>query len=346
MRPVSAFKRYQKGLSLIELMIALVLGLLISSAVIQVFIRTSASYQLQDELSYIQENGRYALSEITKDLRMVGYSSCGGGAKIANSVDDDSVRFQLGLVGYSVDSTDSTVAAGAIAVSDYPSELNVAWDGTDALQVYKSDPNSSLHVTSHNPNSATIHIQGTHPIKPGTVLLMASANCDQIGVFAMSGPTNSSSNANHFVHNTGSGSLKNCTKNLRGNFTCFSGVSEKNPGYGAGSKVMTVDSALYYVRNSGTDTTIPGLYRKELNSINAEELVQGVEDINISYGLDTDNDAVANQYLTARNIQENNWGNVTSVRVALVMRSRDLVDGAYVRKTMTATVMLRNRGGF
>mgnify|MGYP001336801331 FL=1 len=58
MRPVSAFKRYQKGLSLIELMIALVLGLLISSAVIQVFIRTSASYQLQDELSYIQENGR------------------------------------------------------------------------------------------------------------------------------------------------------------------------------------------------------------------------------------------------------------------------------------------------
>ncbi|MBN0989051.1 PilW family protein [Amphritea pacifica] len=336
----------QLGLSLIELMIALTVGLVMTGAVIQVYVQTSASYQLQDELSYIQENGRYALSEIVKELRMAGYSSCGGGAKVANSVESSAnVNFSYGLIGYSVDSTDSTVATGAIPVSNYPSLLNSAWDGTDALQIYKGDPNSALYVTSHVPASATIHIKGTHAYLRDTILLIADASCSQIGIFSVSGPTNNSANANHIVHNTGSpGSIDNCTKKLGGNFTCATGTAEDKE-YGKGSRVLSVDGVLFYIRNSGNDAATPGLYRKDLDNATEEEVVQGVEDMVILFGLDTDGDGVANQYLTARNVQEDQWSNIMSARVTLTLRSRSTVDGVFVRKTLSATTKIRNRGG-
>lgn len=335
----------QQGLSLIELMIAMTVGLVMTGAVLQVYVQSSSSYRLQDELSYIQENGRYALSEIIKELRMAGYSSCGGAAKIANSVENGAdVNFASGLIGYGVDSTDNNVAAGAVAVTDYPAVLANAWDGTDALQIYKADPNSALHVTSHNPNSATIHIKGTHEYLRDKILLMANESCDQIGIFSISGPTNAAGGAGHIVHNTGTpGDIDNCTKSLGGNFTCSAGTQDPKE-YGPGSRVMSVDGLLYYIRNSGSDALTPGLYKDVLGG-GTEEVVQGVENMSIAFGLDTDNDGVANQYLTARNVQESQWGNIMSARVSLVMRSRNEVDGAFVRKTLTATTQLRNRGG-
>lgn len=340
-REVKAKSR-QLGLSLIELMIAMTVGLVMTGAVLQVYLQSSSSYHLQDELSYIQENGRYGLSEVMKELRMAGYSSCGESAKIANSIEtSEDVKFTYGLIGYSVDSTDSTVAAGAIAVSDYPSELDDAWDGTDALQIYKASQDAALYVTSHNANSATIHIKGTHAYTPNTIMMIADEGCSQVGVFALTGPTNNNANANHLNHNTGSGSIENCTKKLGGEFTCASGTQESKE-YGPGSRVMKVDSILYYVRDSGSDASNPGLYRSIFGS--EEEVVQGVEDMIVSFGVDTDDDGVANQYLTARNVKETEWVDVMSARVSLLMRSRDKVDGAYVRKTLTATTKIRNRG--
>ncbi|MDO6563630.1 PilW family protein [Amphritea sp. 1_MG-2023] len=336
-------KAKQSGLSLIELMIAITIGLVMTGAVIQVYVQSSSSYQLQDELSYIQENGRYGLSEVIKELRMAGYSSCGSGAKVANSVESGAdMQFAYGLIGYGVDSTDSMVTTGAIAVSDYPAELTDAWDGTDALQIYKANPDNALYVTSHNPNSATIHIKGTHAYKPDTIMVLVDEGCSQVGIFAITGPTNNNDNANHLNHNTGSGTVENCTKFLGGQFTCSSGAPESKE-YGPGSKVMSIDRTLYYIRNSGDDASIPGLYRSVFDGA-TEEVVQGVEDMMISFGLDTDDDGVANQYLTARNIKETEWVDVMSARVSFVMRSRNQVDGDFVRKTLTATTKLRNRG--
>ncbi|WP_428036007.1 PilW family protein [Amphritea sp.] len=336
-------KARQMGLSLIELMIAMTVGLVMTGAVLQVYLQSSSSYQLQDELSYIQENGRYALSEIVKELRMAGYSGCGGGAKIANSVESSAnVNFSYGLIGYSIDSTDSNVATGAIPVSDYPASLSNAWDGTDALQIFKGDPNSAMYVTNHNPSSATIFVKPDHSIVKDTILMIADADCTQVGVFSVSGPTGLP--ANHMNHNTGSsGSIDNCTKKLKGNFTCASLGSAISEAYKEGSRVLKVDGLLYYVRNSGNDASIPGLYRDVLGG-GTEEIVQGVEDMDIAYGLDSDGDGVANQFLSARNVPETDWVNIVSVRVSLTMRSRNTVDGAFVRKTLSATTKIRNRG--
>lgn len=73
--PVS--RRAQRGLSLIELMISMTLGLLIILAVTYVFAGSRANYRQQEALSAVQESGRIALETITRDIRMAGYPGCG-----------------------------------------------------------------------------------------------------------------------------------------------------------------------------------------------------------------------------------------------------------------------------
>lgn len=72
----TAPRRTQRGLSLIELMIALVLGLLLSAGIMTLFSGTSKSSRVQDGLARLQENGRYAMGRIDADLRMMSGQYC------------------------------------------------------------------------------------------------------------------------------------------------------------------------------------------------------------------------------------------------------------------------------
>ena len=64
---------HQRGLSLIELMIAMVLGLLIMTAMGSLFVASSRSHtELQKSAAQI-ENGRYAIETITEDLKHAGF---------------------------------------------------------------------------------------------------------------------------------------------------------------------------------------------------------------------------------------------------------------------------------
>lgn len=63
----------QEGLSLVELMIALALGLLVTAAVLGIFLSGSRNYQQDDRVARMQENGRYALNVLSEELAMAGY---------------------------------------------------------------------------------------------------------------------------------------------------------------------------------------------------------------------------------------------------------------------------------
>ena len=65
-----------KGFSLIELMVAMTLGLLLSIGIVTLFGATSKTNKVQDALARLQENGRYAMTRMTDDLRMVGGQYC------------------------------------------------------------------------------------------------------------------------------------------------------------------------------------------------------------------------------------------------------------------------------
>jgi len=67
-------KRNQQGLSLIELMIAMVLGLIVISGLFNMYLGSTRSSQFSNGLQQMQENGRYGISVLQRGIRMAGYS--------------------------------------------------------------------------------------------------------------------------------------------------------------------------------------------------------------------------------------------------------------------------------
>src|SRR5690606_21616210 len=64
---------HQRGMTLIELMIAMVLGLFIIGGTLAVHISSSDARNTNDAIARVQENGRYALRVLKEDLQLAGY---------------------------------------------------------------------------------------------------------------------------------------------------------------------------------------------------------------------------------------------------------------------------------
>lgn len=73
-----------RGFSLVEMLVALVAGLVLAGGVMELFLTTRQTYQVVDQMSRMQENGRHALSILTRELRMPGSFGCA--SQITNSV--------------------------------------------------------------------------------------------------------------------------------------------------------------------------------------------------------------------------------------------------------------------
>jgi type IV pilus assembly protein PilW len=73
MRPSS-----HDGLSLIELLLAMALGLIVTLASISLLISSKSGYQTLDEMSRVEESGRYALETIARAIRQAGFVNWGG----------------------------------------------------------------------------------------------------------------------------------------------------------------------------------------------------------------------------------------------------------------------------
>ena len=68
--------RRNLGFSLIELMVALAIGLIATIGIVSLFSNTSRSNRLQEGLARLQENGRYAALRMEDDMRRVGGQFC------------------------------------------------------------------------------------------------------------------------------------------------------------------------------------------------------------------------------------------------------------------------------
>ncbi len=87
-KTLTAFRR-ERGVTLVELMIAMGLSLLIGLAVIEVFLSQRQLFVAQDEQSRMQENARFVFEQVSRDLRMVGYWGCSNKVTIANTTGND-----------------------------------------------------------------------------------------------------------------------------------------------------------------------------------------------------------------------------------------------------------------
>ena len=69
--------KYRKsGFTLIELMVAMVLGILVAGGIVTIFISTSSSTKAQTQLARLQEEGRYAIARLSNDLSMANGQYC------------------------------------------------------------------------------------------------------------------------------------------------------------------------------------------------------------------------------------------------------------------------------
>ena len=68
--------RSTRGFGLIELMVALALGLIVVLGVAQIFISAKNTYVSQNASASLQEDARFVLSKMLQEIRMVGMFGC------------------------------------------------------------------------------------------------------------------------------------------------------------------------------------------------------------------------------------------------------------------------------
>jgi type IV pilus assembly protein PilW len=131
---------YQQGLTLIEIMIAMVIGLFLLGGVMQIFLGSHQSYRLQDNLSRMQENSRFAMDFLMKDIRMSTHWGCVDANDIIVYVTPDptTINSVSGTDGGANNGADSLSLNGMLA-----SDIFVSNRSNTPLQVYA---NTTLEV--------------------------------------------------------------------------------------------------------------------------------------------------------------------------------------------------------
>lgn len=138
------FSNRLQGFTLIELMVAMVLGLLVAAGIVTVFASTSSSNKAQTQMARLQEEGRFAMTRMGTDLRMANGQYCtnsGGVAKPGSGGTFlDHLRapkvYAINLIG----------AAGA--VSGALGDVTTTWGDTSGTAVYPGAPAAPYSMPS------------------------------------------------------------------------------------------------------------------------------------------------------------------------------------------------------
>ena len=255
-------------------------------------------------------------------------------------------HFDKGILGFS-SGADTTGRIDSNAISG-------------AIVVHNIDREQGITVSSHDVSTATATLSVNHNHDEGDLLAFVSNDCEQISVFRAGGDTE----LNQVTHPASNGTLGNCISHLNGNFNCHTNSAVASSMSHRGAQLAPLNSYAFYLREAND---VPTLYRKQAgeytsgNSINAEALVEGIERMNILYGVDTDNDGITNRYQTADDVGlfADSWRNVISVKLELLARSFteiapepqsyffagqriDPTDN-FLRRSFVSTIQLRNR---
>lgn len=319
-----ARRHIQAGLSLVELMISVVIGLLLLVIILQIFLGSKDTFRMTENQSRMQENGRYIIQEMSRDIRMAGYLGCSKNAKINMMVKSTAgswAKFNEPVHGYEAASTSMGLD---------PAEV---LSGTDIIRVQRAseaDANLTGNLIADNAN---IKIDSNpEGFADGDTLVVS--DCANADVFC----------ANNV--SSGSGPITITHSN-----SCNDGTAPKlSKLYGPNAQVMRLSTNIYYVGTGSGGCPANMLCRKILSGADlaVEQLIDNVENMQLEYGEDTDGDATANRFVSATAV--GSWSSIVSVRLSLTLRSNDVNLSASptpadrrMRRVYSSTVTLRNR---
>ena len=331
--------RTQRGFTLIEVMVAMAIGLVISALVVTIFSASSTTYKAADTVGALQETGRVALDTIDRDVQMAGFRGCNSN-NVANS---------------------GPLLNVIAAPTSFANDLGTPIQGYEYTGPGWT-PALPAALTGAAPapaaNSDVLIVRVAVGI-PGTLSgPMVSATSD-IPLFSAAG------------FNVGDNVfIADCNETAAFKLTGFAGTSLRHT-VGANTNaslgrvfaedalVMRFETHAYYVAPSSRDpATETSLWMLSSAAGAPVEVVEDVEGLQIQYGEDTDADYVANVFRKANSVVD--FTQVVALQVNLLVRgarsneaqmvTNYVFNGAtvvpadrYTRRVYTATIQLRNR---
>lgn len=333
----------QIGLSLIELMIGILLSSILLLGVLQIFDSNRRTMSAQVAFSSVQENGRFAMDFLTREVRLADYWGCTPDQdSITNHLDGNtSSAFQSSIGGSGVQGIDN------VGDSEKVDGLDVIED-TDVLVLGGTVDACGGTGRLVDTAGASLEVTSNCSVEAGQVVLVA--NCrggDVVTVTGVSGDPGDGSNRT-VSHETGQVDpdwVQNTSDTL-------------SQSYGADSKLLLPYQHTFFL--SLNDTGSPSLFMFEEGSGSPRELVSGIDDMQILYGRDTNGDEIADIWQGAVSDLDQ-MNNVTVLKIQLIVASasnagiesqtipdidgndRTYTDGR-MRKLYTTTIKVRNRG--
>ncbi|MFO7582517.1 PilW family protein [Guyparkeria sp.] len=330
----AARKSGSRGFTLVELMIAMVLGLVIIGGVISVFLANKQTYRTNEAMSEVQDHARTAFEFLSRDIRMAGLTGCGNLEKVANVLNNkDSdwyANFDNAVKGYDDNEPDPAAAFGTGEAERVT--------GTDSFQTLGA-AGTGFSVTEHKTKSANFKInEKSTDFYDGALVIV----CDPVQASIMQITNYNSSNVT-VVHNTGTGDPGNCSKGLGFPTECTATGNEYE--YGPNSQMALLKAAGWYIGNNPAGGR--SLYRVQLNDQSGEpiaepvEMVRNVTDMQLMYHVPEES-----TFKAASSVDDDDWSEVDAVRVSLIMQSDDEragTDANPLRRSLSTTVTIRNR---
>ena len=228
-------RKRQAGISLVEILIALVISLFLLGGVIQVYLSNQSAYRFGEAVARIQENGRFSIEVMTQDLRMAGFFGCAlfdpeDPENIVNNLDPSGPGYDSSLYDF--------VLAGVIQGTE-----GDGLNGSDSVTLRGSMPGQLNVVPPYNVDtSAAIFVNSNNVLAPDDIVMIS--NCRGADIFQITNTTTSPSSAvMAVVHNTGTGAPGNYNPDncKGGNAHCFS------QSYGADAAIFRLQTVTYTV---------------------------------------------------------------------------------------------------
>ena len=338
-----------QGFSLIELMVAMLIGLIISIGIVQIFGATRATYRLDESLARAQENGRFALEFLHQDIRHAGYAGCKRDSTVAVFNNLSAVPGAgLFITGISGAEFTGTGFGAAYALTAAPANTTSGWNpaltavtgalgtpagalpGTDVVAIQRMVPNSWALVPPYvDPENVYLHPNFVNMVRAGMgndgdVLLVA--DCRSAVAFKATGIT-AAGVISHAVGPT----ENRCLRWTGGLDTSNAAAAECAAAFDytpvpATTSIGKLETVVFFVANDTTaDITNPRptLFRRVMlatgDIIETTPLVEGVENFQVLYGFDSAPpfDGVADSYVPASAGAD--FSRVVSVQIGLLV---------------------------
>lgn len=327
----------EKGFSLVELMVAIVVGLILVAGVIELFVNNRQMYRVQDNYARLQENGRYALNVLTDSIEKTGFSGCGSrsGPNLRNTL----TAFTELQRNY-----DFLISGNAYITNNWTPVL----DGEIQTRqpIIDSDVLTTRNIETPdirignyaNTSPISMNVNNTGGLDSGDFIL--AHNCELSAVFQLAEAP------------------------LGGILTTTANPTDIDYQFNSGARVNKIDTNTFFIRQNPNNQ--PSLFRFN-SSDGLQEIIEGIESMKIQYGIDQfGSNGSADIYLNAGEVDSlNAWNQVLSVRVSLLLRSSEpnltiaghvfsddatgdfadfsVPNDGRLRRIVTRTITLRNR---